>query len=368
MNQNALMAYHLRSEKDARPFEDTIGQRAMLLPVGKSGYNNSDVTTMPGLLHDLGQAVSLPKRVYDGTVAPNDMGENLNFTMNMMGGGTAFGRPANSLGSGSIRAYHGSPHDFDRFDLSKIGTGEGAQAYGHGLYFAENEGVAKAYRDALTQSKNNLNYRIDGSPVATTDLASFEAAKLAHSAGGVDAALQTLVQNKASYPKVYFDKMSAALSELKARGASVDKPEASGRMYEVNIKADPNDFLDWDKPLSQQSEKVRAAVGDMVSKDPYYTKYGPWDDPAKPVSYYLPAASGRAVTMSDHLRERGVNGIRYLDQGSRGAGEGSRNYVVFDDRLVEILRKYGLAGLAALGAAGTTSTDAPAQSRNALMP
>ena len=37
-----------------------------------------------------------------------------------------------------IRAYHGSPHDFDKFDLSKIGTGEGAQAYGHGLYFAEN--------------------------------------------------------------------------------------------------------------------------------------------------------------------------------------------------------------------------------------
>ncbi len=49
-----------------------------------------------------------------------------------------------------ITAYHGSPHDFDRFDLSKIGTGEGAQAYGHGLYFAENEGVAKGYRDTLS--------------------------------------------------------------------------------------------------------------------------------------------------------------------------------------------------------------------------
>jgi len=32
----------------------------------------------------------------------------------------------------SIRAYHGSPHDFERFDASKIGTGEGAQAYWHG--------------------------------------------------------------------------------------------------------------------------------------------------------------------------------------------------------------------------------------------
>ena len=36
---------------------------------------------------------------------------------------------------GGIRAYHGSPYDFPAFDISKIGTGEGAQAYGHGLYF-----------------------------------------------------------------------------------------------------------------------------------------------------------------------------------------------------------------------------------------
>ena len=49
------------------------------------------------------------------------------------------------LGSGPIRAYHGSPYDFDKFDMSKIGTGEGAQAYGHGLYFAENPEVAEQY-------------------------------------------------------------------------------------------------------------------------------------------------------------------------------------------------------------------------------
>ena len=36
-----------------------------------------------------------------------------------------------------IRAFHGSPYDFNAFDMSKIGTGEGAQAYGHGLYLAE---------------------------------------------------------------------------------------------------------------------------------------------------------------------------------------------------------------------------------------
>ena len=41
-----------------------------------------------------------------------------------------------------IKAYHSSPHDFEKFDASKIGTGEGAQVYGHGLYFAENPTVS----------------------------------------------------------------------------------------------------------------------------------------------------------------------------------------------------------------------------------
>src|SRR5215510_1270366 len=39
----------------------------------------------------------------------------------------------------AFRAYHGSPHEFDRFDARKIGSGEGAQMFGHGHYFAENE-------------------------------------------------------------------------------------------------------------------------------------------------------------------------------------------------------------------------------------
>src|SRR5687767_3158774 len=38
----------------------------------------------------------------------------------------------------NMTVFHGSPHKFDKFDMSKVGTGEGAQAYGHGLYFAEN--------------------------------------------------------------------------------------------------------------------------------------------------------------------------------------------------------------------------------------
>ena len=70
------------------------------------------------------------------------------------GGGITVGsamipKPSNALSMG-IKAYHGSPHSFDQFSMDKIGTGEGAQAYGHGLYFAENEGVATGYRNQLS--------------------------------------------------------------------------------------------------------------------------------------------------------------------------------------------------------------------------
>ena len=65
---------------------------------------------------------------------------------------------ANSVRQG-IRAFHGSPYDFDKFDLSKIGTGEGAQAYGHGLYFAENKATAKTYRDSLSDAKYSTKSR-----------------------------------------------------------------------------------------------------------------------------------------------------------------------------------------------------------------
>jgi hypothetical protein len=49
-----------------------------------------------------------------------------------------------------LDVYHGSPYKFDRFDASKIGTGEGAQTYGHGLYFAENPDVARQYQKTLS--------------------------------------------------------------------------------------------------------------------------------------------------------------------------------------------------------------------------
>jgi hypothetical protein len=59
------------------------------------------------------------------------------------------------------------------------------------------------------------------------------------------------------------------------------------------------------------------------------------------------------------LRDAGIPGIKYLDQGSRGAGQGSSNYVVFDDKLIDILKRYGLVG----GLAGTAAATQPDNSQ-----
>ena len=78
-----------------------------------------------------------------------------------------------------------------------------------------------------------------------------------------------------------------------------------------------------------------------------------------------------SLATSNALRDAGIPGIKYLDQGSRAAGEGTRNYVVFDPAIIEILRKYGLAGMIGGGAAayGLGSDDsASAAPGNALTP
>lgn len=211
----------------------------------------------------------------------------------------AAGQAANALLMGTtapgFKAYHGSPYDFSKFDTAAIGTGEGAQAYGHGLYFAENEGVARDYRDRL--------------------------------AGKID--------------------LMAPLGK--------GTPENLGHMYEVNINAPPEHFLDWDKPLSEQSQHVQDAINKhrgmagFFKENPNATGEDLYRYKTNPTGGGLPEPGGAAATMQAY----GIPGIRYLDQGSRQAGEGSRNTVVFDAKTLEILRKYGIAGLIGGGAAAS---------------
>lgn len=54
----------------------------------------------------------------------------------------------------SISAYHGTPHNFDEFDIRKVGSGESSQWFGWGLYFTDSEDIADWYSTSIAQSKN----------------------------------------------------------------------------------------------------------------------------------------------------------------------------------------------------------------------
>lgn len=257
-----------------------------------------------------------------------------------------------------IRAYHGSPHDFDRFSLDKIGTGEGAQAYGHGLYFAESEDVARSYRDALQNSALSLG----GNVVADNP----RLARLAKAYPSVDSAMQGARNRLLSAEERLrsatddLDRMlaEADVREVRAELADLEPYQGqwfdhvpTGRMYEVGINAHPDTFLDWDAPLSEQPEIVQRALPDLAHPE-WLQRRNNAERLADgtltgPGVYHAPLSLDQrsAVRATQAWRDAGINGIRYLDGNSRGAGQGSRNYVVFDDRLVNILRKYGIGGL-----------------------
>jgi len=244
-----------------------------------------------------------------------------------------------------IRAYHGSPHDFDKFDMSKVGTGEGAEAYGRGMYFAEREGTARSYRDKLSQGVNvggqNIAVGFGSGPQATA------ANALALKSMDYDAAIAHLESLTAS-PRRGPSAQQAidVIRKWKAKGYVPKEATANGRMYEVAINADPAKMLDWDKPLAQQSQAVKDAI---ARKWPMADAMG-WDAS----EFYRAAPSGER---SKELLEAGIPGIKYLDGGSRQAGEGTSNYVVFDAGIIDILRKWGLlpAAVGAGAASGKAS-------------
>lgn len=270
-----------------------------------------------------------------------------------------------------IRAYHGSPHDFDKFDISKIGTGEGAQAYGRGLYFAESEGVAKSYRDDLAGfdwSANIPKREVNGGDIR---YAVEEALKQAN--GNPARARQILEQERKHWAGMGEDGYGAEAIKLFDEIAPTLAPKPKGRMYEVNIKADPEQFLDWDKPLSQQPPAARQALRPMVediaktaNQDALkiFGKLTPLDRNASTTDLNIKQIQSAGYSDADiaqRLRDAGIPGIKYLDQQSRAAGQGSRNYVVFDDKLIEILRKYGLLPPVAAGTAAALNQQEPQQ-------
>jgi hypothetical protein len=213
--------------------------------------------------------------------------------------------------------YHGSPYKFDRFNASKIGSGEGAQVYGHGLYFAEVPEVAKGYQTALAGK--------DGT-------ATGHAAQVVNVYGGdYEKALKHLKSIQPAPGETTFSGESHELirDAIKAIQSGAYKSADKGSFYKVDLPdAQIAKMLDWDKPLSEQSKEVQAAMDrafqlhlgrtPQVNKDTFTG--------AQAYEMLTGGTSGMqgyeniAAQGSKALRQAGIPGIKYLDQQSRNAG------------------------------------------------
>jgi hypothetical protein len=276
-------------------------------------------------------------------------------------------------------AYHGTSHTFSaepgapfgRFRTSAIGTGEGAQAYGHGLYFAGKREVAEHYRKMVGINDDvGARIKVDGKEMPTKYAELFKVIKDPYERDAVrhlqkhnldfDSALNFYKTNKSEEVK-----SKKAINDLRGR---VELIENRGSLYKVELAPKENEYLLWDKPLSEQPKGVREklaktrkiekrVLGAGVNKkeailnvDDKFTKGG---DAYKELATALTREKGQQdirktggsamgeqdALASQFLKEAGIPGIKYLDGSSRSKGEGDYNYVIFDEADVAITEK-----------------------------
>lgn len=333
-----------------------------------------------------------------------------------------------------IEAWHGSPHSFDKFDISKIGTGEGAQAYGHGLYFADAKDTALDYRNKLSDYRTRLD-GVEVNPLQAepdflmrqfADIPEADAEALSSiiqdvyvdpRKRGITGARQDAEEIRSYYQDalntVRPDQRQTALRKIAEQDEKIRVlteyegriSDAQGGLYRTHIDVEPDTLLDWDKPLSEQSEAVKSALKNsgylpsdeairladsetVAAWDKYQSERAAkgykhadtqaaeaaWSDArirqeelTRPYNRTgdetlqklfhqsrselggVGGATEYSRNVSEKLKQQGIPGIRYLDGVSRNAGEGSYNYVMFDDAPISIVER-GNAKPAALAA------------------
>jgi hypothetical protein len=280
-----------------------------------------------------------------------------------------------------IPAHHGTAYDFEKFTTDFLKSGEGAMGYGKGLYFAENLDIAKMYREQVSSQviKRELAQEYDDLIVKAEQV--YKSGKTASEAARLE--------------KTYLDQAAAKLKQLKELEDGKPKksslPVKQGKLYDVNLKTTKTHLLDWDMKMSSQSSGVLNAAEIALDRlTPtelelfinQFGKYPSWTKLDKAGKLDLdqfrsdarvaleeitggefvagmnrifniekfssPTAAKpinpKKVYIEDLLKAEGVQGIKFLDGLSRKAGsKKGRNYVVFDARIIEIAKKYGIS-------------------------
>jgi hypothetical protein len=186
-----------------------------------------------------------------------------------------------------ITAWHGSPHKFEKFDISKLGTGEGAQSYGHGMYFAENPSVAKQYKKTLSEKGKGNLYKVDIPDEHIPYMLDWDK-PLHEQSSEVKKALETLIQN----------------------------PNTLGEK--------PWTFKDAIETL-EAAPHTREIPSLNLSGSEIYKMLG--------TSHKVGNKAKGQAEASDILNSLGIKGIRYSDAGSRPAN-------IFDEEMIRLRNKY----------------------------
>jgi len=248
-------------------------------------------------------------------------------------------RAANSLMNelGQVDVWHGSPHRFDRVSHEKIGTGEGAQAFGWGTYYSDLREVASTY------AKPN-KVLFDGDAMDATEAYN----KLGKEIGydyldGISRpgrVLNELIDNLAAGKKVNpYPKDSERFALYENLSKRLDYPEASTYRAQLFPGKDPSEytFLDWYEPVDKaKREQIREVLG-QTTDVVMHTGITAGD-----LYHQLEKHLGSDKEASLFLKRAGIDGIRYPTETLSGKGPkggGAYNYVVFDENDVRLVQR-----------------------------
>jgi hypothetical protein len=243
--------------------------------------------------------------------------------------------------------YHGTPHTFEptpdnplgEFRASQIGTGEGAQMYGHGIYLAENPAVAKEYARTLSADREQAIRRaLAGFNMEVRDLEMLKKIKLG------EAPWPNNQRGQPVSPE-FIDKQIAERSDsVNVLQSLKEKLDGLNSVYTADLPDEMVDrMLDWDKPLTEQSLDVQRKIQQLVDKE---LGKGTWSVWSKNNPDYRDLRDSlfenkTEPEISELFRQAGIPGIKYLDAGSRDKGKGTRNFVLFpgEEKKAKILKR-----------------------------
>ncbi|MEI6590167.1 MAG: hypothetical protein WCO38_09525 [Verrucomicrobiota bacterium] len=233
---------------------------------------------------------------------------------------------------GALTAWHGTPHKIlNKFDISKVGTGEGNQSFGHGMYFAENPKVASQYavpNDEIVPKAIVNNIRQIYDQRVKTGGSTKEAINEARNQ------MQYMAENAPTptVKQLYYDGVNNV-------ERIVNKP--LGNMYKVDI---PDEripmMLDYDKPIKDQPDIYNLVKSRFTDPDLLKTFENNAANGISGANVYKNYLGGKTdKERSENALALGIQGIRYKDALSRNTDEGTSNFVVFDPSTVKILEE-----------------------------